>query len=377
MKNKTNRLTLIISFLILLATIAVAVFWIINRNGEPLQVENNLVTNVSSENNHTNLKSIIHNAQKAIVQIQTNSGVSQKTGSGFIFNSKGDIVTNAHVVEDADSIIVSLSNTQKYPPAALVAIGEKEDIAIIRVPELKYLDPLPYEEDYQAEIGDEIIAIGSPVGIQNTVSLGLIVGTDRSFTIEQFQYDHVYQISANITHGNSGGPLILRKNGKVIGINSAGIDDTDIGFSIPMNNVFKQLKDWTESVDEEKLDYQMPTTATINQEKFKEDAKYITEYFFDSINLRDYINAYTLLDSDLQSKVTYTKFREAFSPIVKLNVNEVLIEDRNEEQLKIVAKLEITTRDKSYNEKKETHDYPLIIGLENDQIKILKYGEDR
>ncbi|WP_054859589.1 hypothetical protein [Gracilibacillus sp. JCM 18860] len=89
MKNKTNRLTLIISFLILLATIAVAVFWIINRNGEPLQVENNLVTNVSSENNHTNLKSIIHNAQKAIVQIQTNSGVSQKTGSGFIFNSKG------------------------------------------------------------------------------------------------------------------------------------------------------------------------------------------------------------------------------------------------------------------------------------------------
>ncbi|PWU69023.1 S1C family serine protease [Gracilibacillus dipsosauri] len=376
MKNKTNRLTLIISFLILLATIAVAVFWIINRNGEPLQVENNLVTNVSSENNHTNLKSIIHNAQKAIVQIQTNSGVSQKTGSGFIFNSKGDIVTNAHVVEDADSIIVSLSNTQKYP-AALVAIGEKEDIAIIRVPELKYLDPLPYEEDYQAEIGDEIIAIGSPVGIQNTVSLGLIVGTDRSFTIEQFQYDHVYQISANITHGNSGGPLILRKNGKVIGINSAGIDDTDIGFSIPMNNVFKQLKDWTESVDEEKLDYQMPTTATINQEKFKEDAKYITEYFFDSINLRDYINAYTLLDSDLQSKVTYTKFREAFSPIVKLNVNEVLIEDRNEEQLKIVAKLEITTRDKSYNEKKETHDYPLIIGLENDQIKILKYGDDR
>lgn len=376
MKNKTNRLTLIISFLILLTTIAVAVFWIINRNGEPLQVENNLVTNVSSENNHTNLKSIIHNAQKAIVQIQTNSGVSQKTGSGFIFNSKGDIVTNAHVVEDADSIIVSLSNTQKYP-AALVAIGEKEDIAIIRVPELKYLDPLPYAEDYQAEIGDEIIAIGSPVGIQNTVSLGLIVGTDRSFTIEQFQYDHVYQISANITHGNSGGPLILRKNGKVIGINSAGIDDTDIGFSIPMNNVFKQLKDWTESVDEEKLDYQMPTTATINQEKFKEDAKYITEYFFDSINLRDYINAYTLLDSDLQSKVTYTKFREAFSPIVKLNVNEVLIEDRNEEQLKIVAKLEITTRDKSYNEKKETHDYPLIIGLENDQIKILKYGEDR
>lgn len=376
MKNKTNRLTLIISFLILLTTIAVAVFWIINRNGEPLQVENNLVTNVSSENNHTNLKSIIHNAQKAIVQIQTNSGVSQKTGSGFIFNSKGDIVTNAHVVEDADSIIVSLSNTQKYP-AALVAIGEKEDIAIIRVPELKYLDPLPYEENYQAEIGDEIIAIGSPVGIQNTVSLGLIVGTDRSFTIEQFQYDHVYQISANITHGNSGGPLILRKNGKVIGINSAGIDDTDIGFSIPMNNVFKQLKDWTESVDEEKLDYQMPTTATINQEKFKEDAKYITEYFFDSINLRDYINAYTLLDSDLQSKVTYTKFREAFSPIVKLNVNEVLIEDRNEEQLKIVAKLEITTRDKSYNEKKETHDYPLIIGLENDQIKILKYGDDR
>ncbi|WP_054788625.1 trypsin-like peptidase domain-containing protein [Gracilibacillus dipsosauri] len=376
MKNKTNRLTLIISFLILLTTIAVAVFWIINRNGEPLQVENNLVTNVSSENNHTNLKSIIHNAQKAIVQIQTNSGVSQKTGSGFIFNSKGDIVTNAHVVEDADSIIVSLSNTQKYP-AALVAIGEKEDIAIIRVPELKYLDPLPYAEDYQAEIGDEIIAIGSPVGIQNTVSLGLIVGTDRSFTIEQFQYDHVYQISANITHGNSGGPLILRKNGKVIGINSAGIDDTDIGFSIPMNNVFKQLKDWTESVDEEKLDYQMPTTATINQEKFKEDAKYITEYFFDSINLRDYINAYTLLDSDLQSKVTYTKFREAFSSIVKLNVNEVLIEDRNEEQLKIVAKLEITTRDKSYNEKKETHDYPLIIGFENDQIKILKYGDDR
>src|SRR5690625_5204865 len=166
------------------------------------------------------------------------------TGSGFLYNDKGDIITNAHVIEDANVIYVRTSNAHIYS-AAVIGIGEDTDIAVIRVPELADQSFLSTEKDSSGEIGDEIIALGSPHGFQNTVTLGIISGSERNFSVDGYDYNNVYQISAQITHGNSGGPLIHRNTGNVIGINSVGTNDGTIGFSIPILEVIDQIEQWS------------------------------------------------------------------------------------------------------------------------------------
>ncbi|QGH34355.1 trypsin-like serine protease [Gracilibacillus salitolerans] len=358
--------TVIILLLAIIATISIFFSW----TKEPLEINNSVATNIASES-EINLKNIIHQSQKSVVQIESTSDLNKKTGSGFVINNHGDIITNAHVIEDADTIVVKLTNAREYP-AAIVGIGKDQDFAVIRVPELNQLEPIALETDKQIDIGDEIIAIGSPMGIQNSVSLGLIVGTDRSFSINDYQYDEVYQISANITHGNSGGPLILRNSGKVVGINSAGISDTDIGFSIPITQVADIVSDWTENVKEDELTFLSPTDQQINKEKLKEDALYIGDYFFENIALRDYVNAYSLLGSQYQDNTSYTDFRQFFQTLIDLTVQDKIIIDTQNEEVHMEIKVEITVRDETYQEVQESRKYLLVIGYENDQLKILK-----
>ncbi len=358
--------TVIILLLAIIATISIFFSW----TKEPLEINNSVATNIASES-EINLKNIIHQSQKSVVQIESTSDLNKKTGSGFVINNHGDIITNAHVIEDADTIVVKLTNAREYP-AAIVGIGKDQDFAVIRVPELNQLEPIALETDKQIDIGDEIIAIGSPMGIQNSVSLGLIVGTDRSFSINDYQYDEVYQISANITHGNSGGPLILRNSGKVVGINSAGISDTDIGFSIPITQVADIVSDWTENVKEDELTFLSPTDQQINKEKLKEDALYIGDYFFENIALRDYVNAYSLLGSQYQDNTSYTDFRQFFQTLIDLTVQDKTIIDTQNEEVHMEIKVEITVRDETYQEVQESRKYLLVIGYENDQLKILK-----
>src|SRR5690606_22930593 len=125
---------------------------------------------------------------------------------------------------DADTIYVRTANARVYP-AAVIGMGDNTDIAVLRVPQLAGETGLSIDTDRLAEIGDEVIALGSPHGFQNTVTLGIISGTERHFTVDGFDYNNAYQISTLITHGNSGRPLEDRTTGKVIGINSVGTED--------------------------------------------------------------------------------------------------------------------------------------------------------
>ncbi|MFD2658175.1 S1C family serine protease [Gracilibacillus thailandensis] len=370
MYKKRKYIPIFSAVIILLLSLIAAISIYLSFMNQPLEITNTLATNIASES-EVNLKNIIHQSQKSVVQIESSSDVNKKTGSGFVINNQGDIITNAHVVEDADTIIVKLTNAREYP-AAIVGIGEDQDFAVIRVPELNQLEPIALETDKQADIGDEIIAIGSPMGIQNSVSLGLVVGTDRSFSINDYQYDEVYQISANITHGNSGGPLISRNSGKVIGINSAGISDTDIGFSIPISQVAEIVSEWTDNVQEDELTILSPTDQKINKKKLKEDTLYIAEYFFDNIELRDYVNAYSLLGSQYQNSTSYTDFRQLFQTLIDLDVQDKTIIDTQNDEVHMEVNVEITIRNETYEEVQKSRQYTLVVGYENDQLKILK-----
>lgn len=188
------------------------------------------------------LKSIINVSQSKVFCIQTPGGL---LGSGFLYNDKGDIITNSHVVAGESMVKVIASDSKEYT-GEVIGKGDSMDVAVVRVEELKGKHPLSIDTGRKAEIGDSVVALGSPLGLQNTATVGTISGVNRTLEIEGYSYKNVYQIAASIAPGNSGGPLISQKTGKVIGINSAGADEGNIGFSIPMDEVMKQVKEWSE-----------------------------------------------------------------------------------------------------------------------------------
>ncbi|MCP3926780.1 MAG: Do family serine endopeptidase [Desulfobacterales bacterium] len=170
-------------------------------------------------------------------------GYKQRSlGSGFIIDKKGYIVTNNHVVENADVISVKLFNG-KTAKAKIIGRDPKTDLALIKIPESSDLTPIKFGDSEKIEVGEWVIAIGSPFGFEQTVTAGIISGKGR--VIGQGPYDNFLQTDASINPGNSGGPLINLK-GKVIGINTAIIKSGyGIGFAIPVNmakGIISQLK---------------------------------------------------------------------------------------------------------------------------------------
>lgn len=156
-------------------------------------------------------------------------------GTGVIYRSSGYIITNAHVVKDMESIVVVLSNSKAYK-ARLKAIDEDLDLAEIKI-DKGGLQPAKFGDISQVAVGDEVVAIGTPLsfGLRNSATRGIISGMNRS---ENRQYRFI-QTDAAINSGNSGGPLVNMK-GEVVGINSwvyAGIGVQGMSFSIPIDSV--------------------------------------------------------------------------------------------------------------------------------------------
>jgi serine protease Do len=196
--------------------------------------------------NHTEkqLKKLIQEAQPKVVTIEVIKDDGLYFGSGFLYNSEGDIVTNAHVVDGATEITIKLADETEYS-GKLIGVGKGIDIAVIRVKELAGMEPLKISRRYNGEIGNHVVALGSPLGLENTVTIGIISGLDRSFTLQDYEYVETYQISAPISPGSSGGPLLDRTTGEVIGINSAKVNSETIGFSIPVVTVLPILENWS------------------------------------------------------------------------------------------------------------------------------------
>lgn len=161
----------------------------------------------------------------------------QGQGSGFIIDGNGTILTNAHVVEDADNVTVILKDGRSFQGEVL-GVDELTDLAVVRIPiQGESLPTAPLGDSDRVQVGDWAIAVGNPLGLDNTVTLGIVSTLNRSSAmvgIPDKRLDFI-QTDAAINPGNSGGPL-LDEAGEVIGINTAiRANAMGIGFAIPIN----------------------------------------------------------------------------------------------------------------------------------------------
>jgi putative serine protease PepD len=185
--------------------------------------------------------SIYERTHQGVVDVTVSGRQLHAEGSGWEYDSKGDIVTNEHVVAGASSITVTLWNGNTYK-AHLVAADDSTDLAVIRISApSSVLTPLMLANSDDVEVGDPVVAIGSPFGLPQTVTSGIVSALHRSIdSPNDFTISNSIQTDAPINHGNSGGPL-LNASADVIGVNSqiqseSGGSD-GVGFAIPSNTV--------------------------------------------------------------------------------------------------------------------------------------------
>jgi putative serine protease PepD len=208
------------------------------HDGQPVSNESGLSVN-----------EIYRRSYKGVVQITVSSQApspfgdrrQESEGSGFVYDTNGDVVTNQHVVANENSITVTFWNS-KSVKAKLVGTDPSTDLAVIRVSApSSLLHPLSLGASSAVQVGDGVVAIGSPFGLAETVTSGIVSALHRSITSpNQFTISDSIQTDAAINHGNSGGPL-LDGQGRVIGVNSQIHSESGgnegVGFAIPSDTV--------------------------------------------------------------------------------------------------------------------------------------------
>jgi putative serine protease PepD len=213
----------------------------------------------ASANQPADLSDVIARVMPSVVQVNMSAGNERGVGSGVIIGSDGRILTNNHVVSGADQLGVTLSDGRTVP-ASVVRTDPDSDLAVIQAQGVSGLTAATLGDSDAVKIGDQVIAIGSPAGLQGTVTTGIVSALDREVTVAGERRPSPLPFSANgsssnvsyraiqtdasINQGNSGGPL-FNAAGQVIGINSAiyspvsGADGSagsvGIGFAIPIN----------------------------------------------------------------------------------------------------------------------------------------------
>src|SRR6266498_1272292 len=208
-------------------------------------------SDAAATNSSLSVSQIYNRTNKGVVEITVSStgqttpfGGSQSQqaqGSGFVYDDSGHIVTNEHVVDGANSISVKFWNGATYK-ATLVGSDASTDLAVIKVDApSSLLHPLPLGDSGKVAVGDGVVAIGSPFGLEETVTSGIVSALHREMTSpNHFAIDNSIQTDAAINHGNSGGPL-LNAQGKVVGVTAQIESDSGgnegVGFAIPANTV--------------------------------------------------------------------------------------------------------------------------------------------
>jgi S1-C subfamily serine protease len=183
--------------------------------------------------------------------IPTGSQQAIGTGSGFVIDDKGHIVTNAHVVEDAKSINVSFGDDTNVP-ANVIGVDKSSDLAVIQVDTDKLddlpngLTTVPFGDSSKLQVGDPVLAIGNPFNLDRTLTTGVVSALQRDIpALNDFQIRNVIQTDAAVNPGNSGGPL-LNMSGQVVGVNSQieskGGGNDGIAFAIPSSTVQRIAK---------------------------------------------------------------------------------------------------------------------------------------
>ncbi|MGZ8702400.1 MAG: S1C family serine protease [Gaiellaceae bacterium] len=191
----------------------------------------------TSSGGNLSVQSIYRLAHKGVVEITAGQG----QGSGFVYDGDGHIVTNAHVVDGSTSISVKFWNGKTFD-GQVVGTDASTDLAVLKVnAPVSEIFSLSLGDSSNLVVGDQVVAIGSPFGLEGTVTSGIVSALHREMTSpNRFAIDNSIQTDAAINHGNSGGPL-LDAQGKVVGVtaqiesNSGG--NEGVGFAIPSNTV--------------------------------------------------------------------------------------------------------------------------------------------
>lgn len=270
----------------------------------------------------TSMSDLIADTQQSVFTVFTDYG----QGSGFLINDQGDVATNAHVVEGTVYTIVKDINGAEHE-GTVIGYSNETDVALIRVPDLAGHSPLKLETGQKAQVGDEVIALGSPLALENTATFGYITGVDRSFVIEPHSYDHIYQTSAAIAPGSSGGPLVSKSTSRVVAINSAKLTGEEaIGFSIPYKDVAGMLNGWSAdplSEDEVTSLFYTEDGALFFDEYWNEDA-YFDGGEYSEDDIYDY---YDVPDAWLEEEVP------AQEPVEEDIIVEDYVEEVPEEEI--------------------------------------------
>jgi len=217
---------------------------IVVTNGHDLSVVGEIVPSYSKK---LSLIEIFENSEAGVVRVniqRTEASTSPSgVGSGFVFDKKGHIITNAHVVEDAIKVVVTFLDGRSYN-AEIVGVDTFTDIAVIKVnADLALLSPIFLGDSSNLQVGESIAAIGNPFGLSGSMTSGIVSQLDRLLPTEAgYSIPDVIQTDAAINPGNSGGPL-LNMRGEIVGINTAiqstTGEFTGVGFAIPSQTVAK------------------------------------------------------------------------------------------------------------------------------------------
>ena len=203
--------------------------------------QNNIDIYKASRDATVNITSKVY-AQDIFMRVFPQEG----TGSGFIINPDGQILTNNHVVQNATQLTVKLADQKEYK-ARILGRDPRSDLALIKIDAPRKLPSLHLGESDSLVVGQKVLAIGNPFGFQGTLTTGIVSSLDRSIQTEDSQVplEGMIQTDAAINPGNSGGPL-LDSHGNVIGINTAilGQGNIGIGFAMPINRAKAMLDEF-------------------------------------------------------------------------------------------------------------------------------------
>jgi S1-C subfamily serine protease len=208
-------------------------------------------TPVAAARSATDVSALYERVSPGVVSVETRSGLGGATGSGFVLDGDGYILTNDHVVDGANSVRVRFQEGSPLS-ARVVGTDPSTDLALLKVASGsgdRRLTPLALGSSNALKVGQPAVAIGSPYGLQGTLTTGVISALGRSITApNNFPIDNVVQTDAAINPGNSGGPL-LDASGRVVGVNAQIATNTGandgVGFAIPIDTakqVLPQLK---------------------------------------------------------------------------------------------------------------------------------------
>jgi putative serine protease PepD len=232
-----RRLLPALAILVAIAALAVSAFALLDDGGD----EAALLATDGGRLPQTQVGRVYESAAPGVVSVQAGPA----SGTGFVVNRDGTIVTNAHVVGSNDTAEVSFGDSGNTIDAEVLGTDVSSDLAVLRVDpgSVDRLRPLPLADSDQVRVGDGVVAVGNPFGLDRTATAGIVSAVGREIRApDGFQIDHVIQTDAPINPGNSGGPL-LDARGRVIGVNTqiatggSGRGNVGIGFAVPSNTV--------------------------------------------------------------------------------------------------------------------------------------------